>query len=307
MDSLEFIMCHGSANRFVMIDAVAKEFDFEGVDSFVRDICAKTHSDGVLFLVKYNTSDMAMRMFNTDGSESEMCGNGMRCIARLADEKYLKTDSYTLFSGGQSYPITRKEPLGDGVATYGVEISISTATKDFTLSDTMFLGQPIEELDDTLLFTYLNLGNPHIVAQVDEINLDQLSTMGERVKSLKNIFPYGVNVSVMKHLGGQEIFVATYERGVGLTASCGTAMTASSTTATLLNLTQADSIIDVCNRGGFVRCICHNDLSGIKTELIGNATYEYLARYTSQGEVEIIEEYAQEQQSWNAIVASSNI
>ncbi len=303
MQSVEFIMCHGSANRFVMIDTVAQSFDFVGVDAFVRDICTKTQSDGVLFLVKCGAEgqNMAMRMFNTDGSEAEMCGNGMRCIARLADEVYLHTDKYTLYSGGQAYPICRCEALAEGVPAYGVEIKINSASRDFTLSSGEFVGQPIAELNPNLTFTYLNLGNPHIVAQVESVDIDELCAMGERVKELKDIFPNGVNVSVMQHLGGENIFVATYERGVGLTASCGTAMTASSTTAALLGLCRFGATINVRNRGGFVRCVCHRDEKFV-TELIGNATYEYKATLSTDGEVTITEEYPAEKAAWEELV-----
>lgn len=294
-------MCHGSANRFVMIDTITQQFEFEGVDRFVREVCQSCQSDGVLFLVKWGDNDMAMRMFNTDGSEAEMCGNGMRCIARLADEEYLHTDSYTLYSGGQSYPISRHLPLAEGVPAYGVEISIRTASKDFTLSTEEFVARKIETLDDKLTFTYLNLGNPHIVTQVDEIDYDHLSRLGERVKEIKDIFPFGVNVSMMKHMGGNKIFVATFERGVGLTASCGTAMTASSTTASLLGLCEWDSTIEVRNRGGFVKCRTHNTPS-LVTELIGNATYEYEGEITPQMEIISGEEFEAEKSSWANLI-----
>ncbi|MFI3292786.1 MAG: diaminopimelate epimerase [Rikenellaceae bacterium] len=314
MEDLKFIMCHGSANRFVMIDAISQPFSFEGVDVFVREVCAKCKSDGVLFLVKWGDDDMAMRMFNTDGSEAEMCGNGMRCIARLADEEYLHSPKYMLYSGGQQYPIMCHEPLAEGVPAYGVEISIRTASDDFTLidstlSDSKFIAQQIEELDDNLTFTYLNLGNPHIVTQVESIDYDHLVRLGERVKQIKSVFPKGVNVSMMQHLEGNKIFVATFERGVGLTASCGTAMTASSTTASLLGLCEWDADIEVRNRGGFVRCRTHNRVDGLVTELIGNATYEYYGRIhfdPTYSDMEIIveEECMCEQASWNSLVGT---
>lgn len=301
MENIKFIMCHGSANRFVMVDAVAQKFDFVGVDDFVRRVCEATSSDGVLFLVEYADAAMAMRMFNTDGSEAEMCGNGMRCIARLADEVYLHTSNYTLYSGGQSYPITRHTPLAEGIPSYGVEISIRTASEDFTLSDSKFTAQKIEALDKDLTFTYLNLGNPHIVTEVQNIDYDHLCDLGERVKVIKDIFPKGVNVSMMQHMGGNKIFVATFERGVGLTASCGTAMTASSTTASLLGLCEWGQNIEVRNRGGFVKCRTHND-QGLVTELIGNATYEYVGQITPNMEIIIDEDFEGEKIAWNNLI-----
>ena len=82
----------------------------------------------------------------------------------------------------------------------------------------------------------------------------------------------------MKVLDKNEIFVATFERGAGITASCGTAMTSSATAMALNGRCDYDAIIDVKNRGGAVRCVCHKDM-GLHTRLIGNASY------ISQGEV----------------------
>ncbi len=301
MSDIKFIMCHGSANRFVMIDTIAQSFDFDGVEDFVRDVCAKTQSDGVLFLVKHGAEDMAMRMFNTDGTQAEMCGNGMRCIARLADEEYLHAQNYTLYSGGQAYAIVRHAPLAKDIPSYGVEIAIRRATEDFTLTTTEFIAQRIEALDKRLTFTYLNLGNPHIVTQVQRVDYELLTHLGERVKELKDIFPRGVNVSMMQPMGSNSIFVATFERGVGLTASCGTAMTASSTTASLLGLCGWDAPIDVRNRGGFVKCITHND-NGLRTELIGNATYEYEGRITPSREIVVDRVFTTETTAWDNLI-----
>ncbi len=280
MIEIDYIFAHGSDNRFVMIDCVAMAGEVGGEDEvtmsdnedtsqLVRVLSQEFKSDGVLFVERTQEGYYAMNMYNTDGTRSRMCGNGMRIVARLCDERYLHSDSFTLASGGGLYPIRRYSV--DGATHYGVEIAITRGSEDFVPTQEGFLAQPIAELEPSLTFSFLNLGNPHIVTQVDEIDYDMLTALGERVKTLKEIFPNGVNVSMMKHLGGNEIFVATYERGVGLTASCGTAMTASSTTAALLGLVEWESAVVVRNRGEAVRCICHRE--ELKTELIGNATY----------------------------------
>ncbi len=287
MEKIEYILAHGSGNKFVMIDAV--EHDVIATNSaaeFVRTTCAYFGSDGLLFMERVAGQDgenyLAMNMYNTDGTQAEMCGNGMRIVARLAFSRYLKCDQFTLYSGGAPYPITHCEPTVvtrydmdlAAIPNFGVEIAIKYSTPDFTLSTEPFVAGVIEELHPTLRFTYLNLGNPHIVAQVDEIDLDLLSQLGERVKELRVIFPNGVNVSFMQKMGEQQIFVATYERGVGLTASCGTAMTASSTSAALLGLCRWSEPIEVKNRGGFVKCVCsRSEEEQLTTQLIGNATY----------------------------------
>ncbi len=291
---MEYILAHGSGNLFVMIDAAEGGIETDGAAQFVRRVCDRFCSDGLLFLEWVTGLDgeryLAMNMYNTDGTQAEMCGNGMRIVARLAFSRYLKRDSFTLYSGGAPYPIQHSEPTVvnrygidlAAIPNFGVDIAIRYSTPDFLLSDSAFVAGEIAQLDSSLRFTYLNLGNPHIVAEVEEVDLEQLSRLGERVKELPQIFPNGVNVSFMQRMGEQQIFVATYERGVGLTPSCGTAMTASSTTAALLGICRWDEAIEVRNRGGFVRCICSRSGEGesLRTQLIGNATY------IEEGEIE---------------------
>ena len=118
------------------------------------------------------------------------------------------------------------------------------------------------------------MGNPHLVAEVDKIDLELLTKLGQQVKEQPDLLPKGVNVSLFRRTGEQEIYTATYERGVGLTSSCGTAMTACSTAACLLGLCRTDEPIRVLNSGGMVRCCCHRTGEEITTALSGNATYE---------------------------------
>ncbi|MFI3259188.1 MAG: diaminopimelate epimerase [Rikenellaceae bacterium] len=317
LQELKYILAHGSSNKFVMIDAVSQEVESgtAAAAEYVRQVCEKFKSDGALFVERFDDEYLAMNMYNTDGTQAEMCGNGMRIVARLADERYINEERFTLFSGGRAYPIVRSEvnevrvESGEMVSipNYGVEIAIRTSSDEFTPSQDQFIDRAIEELHPTLRFTYLNLGNPHIIAKVDEIDLDLLSKLGERVKELPHIFTRGVNVSLMMPIGEGEIFVATYERGVGLTASCGTAMTASSTTAALLGICKWGEAITVRNRGGFVKCICNRDESGeLRTQLIGNATYiesgvisstlEIVKQQSFDNEVEAWDKFTKQQQ-----------
>lgn len=271
----EYIKCHGSGNEFVMVDAV--KYNFEGVDlaAFARFICNREGSvgaDGILLLVERD-GIYGMRMFNPDGSEAEMCGNGIRCVARLAEE-YVGERKFDMFSGGNIYHISREEDIYPAIPTYGVDLGVRLASDDFGFAEgaEQFVSKRIEALDTTLLWSAINVGNPHIVAEVEEIDYDHLTKLGERVLELRDEFPKGINVSLVKVMGKNHIFVATYERGAGITASCGTAMT-SSATAMALNLRcDYEALIEVENRGGAVRCICHKE-GGLHTQLIGNASY----------------------------------
>lgn len=277
-----FVKCHGSGNEFVMIDAVRSDMSVVPLPVLARAACDRRNgigADGMLVLV-YNRVNClyGMRMFNPDGTEAEMCGNGIRCIARLA-QKYENSDCFRLMSGGREYEVARCGQLAEGVPAISVRIPVRLWSDDFAMfsPDEEFIARPIADLDENLLFTAINVGNPHIVAKVEHIDYDLLSRLGEKVKNLPHVFPHGVNVSLVEVRRRNEIFVATYERGAGITASCGTAMTSSATAMTLLGECDFDSRIDVLNRGGMVRCHCSRE-GGLSTMLIGNATYEYTGR-----------------------------
>ncbi len=279
MLTTKYILCHGSGNRFLMLDAVQEPRleQLAAQPSLIARLCREVgKTDGLLLTVAVGET-FGMRMFNTDGSEAEMCGNGIRCVARQAQQYVGQSDTFDLYSGGKRHTIRREEPIFGTIPTYCVGIGTRLSTPDFTPSmgrEEGFVGEVIPSLDAELRFTYLNLGNPHLVAAVDAIDLDRLTLLGERVKQLGNILPHGTNVSLYRPMGEQTIYTATYERGVGLTASCGTAMTASSTAACLMGYCRHDEPITVRNSGGRVRCCSMRSEAGLLTTLSGNATYE---------------------------------
>ncbi len=293
-----YIRCHGSGNRFLLFDAVAEPRLEALADhpALVKQLCATLPpNDGVLLTVAH-AEGYGMRMFNTDGSEAEMCGNGIRCVARQTQHYVGDTErTFCLWSGGKSHQIHHEEPLFEEIPTYRVAIAIRTASAAFprSLETGSWIGRPIPELDDALRFTFLDLGNPHLVAEVEQIRLEQLTALGERVKQLQEVLPKGVNISLFRHTGDQAIYTATYERGVGLTSSCGTAMTACSTAACLLGLCRSEEPIVVSNSGGLVHCNHHRSNDLLTTTLSGNATFE--------GEGELTIDFEHEQIRCNAL------
>lgn len=278
MHELEYLICHGSSNRFVLIDAVRWADALAGVDrsALARHACRICGGlDGLLLLVPAGT-EYGMQMFNPDGSPAEMCGNGIRCVARLA-QRYTTAERFGLWSGGRRYDVSCEQPLHGAIPTYGVVIPVGLVSDDFRISfdpGTGFVAEAIPELDEQLRFTYLHLGNPHLVASTGEIDLERLEWLGRCVTELRELFPHGINVSLYRPLDERRIFAATYERGAGITSSCGTAMTACTTAACLTGLCRCGEPIVVRNRGGEVRCLCRNDAGGLRTTLVGNATFE---------------------------------
>lgn len=313
MIDFEIIKCHGSGNDFIMIDTTL-DARLQSVDwsAFARVACDRTTgigSDGLLLVVRYDDGVYGMDMLNPDGTHAEMCGNGIRCVARLASERgYLS--SGVLRSGGRDYAVAKAEPLAEGVEAFAVDIPIRRWSDDFGFftSDESFVGRVIEGLDASLRFTALNLGNPHIVAHVESIDMERLKALGEAVIEHKELFPRGVNVSLYEVKDPNEIFVATFERGAGITLSCGTAMTASATAATLLSIVDEHRRVDVRNRGGKVYCTTSLSSGNIVTRLEGNATFEWWGSAHFDGEVfgYNLERTTDEAERWAQFVKSIN-
>lgn len=310
MQYFEIIKCHGSGNDFILVDAigdaVAKDIDRE---LFARVACDRESGiggDGILVIDRDAAGRCVMDMLNPDGTHAEMCGNGIRCVARIASERGYISGG-VIASGGRIYPVRGADNLASGVEAYAVDIPLRLWSRDFAFfeeGDT-YIGKVIEGLHPELRFTALSPGNPHIVAAVESIDMELLEELGERVKELKNLFPYGVNISLYQRLSPNEIFVATYERGAGITLSCGTAMTSSATAAVLLGLVEEGTRLSVRNRGGKVFCTTRLEAGKPITTLEGNATVEWRGRARLDGAklcYEVVER-TREGESWERYVA----
>ena len=314
MSHFEIIKCHGSGNDFILIDTTTRE-ELQCVDwsAFARVACNRESgigSDGLLLVVKGEDGCYGMDMVNPDGSHAEMCGNGMRAVARYCHERGYIAKEGILTSGGRVLRVGQVEPVAHDIATYSVDIAITTESSAFATIEPgqRLVGEVIERLDPNLRFTALNLGNPHIVAAVGSIDMSLLQSLGERVLTLTDIFPEGVNISLYEVLSQNHIFVATYERGAGITLSCGTAMTASATAAAMLGYTKCGERTAVTNRGGRVFCTPRIAAEGIVTRLEGNATFEWLGEASFEGgELSFVKlRETGEQQVWQSFVNEIN-
>ena len=298
MKIYDYILCSGSGNRFLLFDTLRSDLSGLNIAAFAAGELHRFGVVGLLLLTRDGRGRFGMRMFNTDGSEAEMCGNGIRCVARLARERYPEAtgERFAVTSGGREYRITCEEPIFGALPTFGAEIPLSLHGDDFppSLPAEEFVGQPVPELDEGPAFTFLQPGNPHIVALVapdsawlfgsdGRLDTRRLAELGERANRMRGVFPRGINVSLFCRLDEGRIFAATYERGVGITSSCGTAMTSCATAAALLGLAGFDTTVEVWNRGGRVRCLPRRTQQGIVTRLTGDASFETAGRLRLDG------------------------
>ncbi|HHH55012.1 MAG TPA: diaminopimelate epimerase [Bacteroidetes bacterium] len=273
---LQYIKCNGSGNDFVMIDGVSqkltlKEKDYSNISRLLCDRQNGVGADGVLFLLPSKIADARMRIFNDDGSEPEMCGNGIRCIARRAIELLDKKKLY-IQTMKSVMEVKKEQDIFKNVSSFSVVIPDIEIKYNQKLS---VVDEYIPDLSSGYKFTTINTGNPHILSKVEDIDKVVLEEIGIKANNLPDTFDQGVNVSFFKILDDNSIYVSTYERGVGLTSSCGTAMSASSLVSALLNLTSFNKWFNIYNDGGMVKCLPMKIATGFSVKLLGNAMYEF--------------------------------
>ncbi|MGG1674630.1 diaminopimelate epimerase [Neobacillus sp. NRS-1170] len=279
---INFIKGHGSGNDFLIIDELTNNYTFSEKEraNLARLLCnreTELGADGILFVMKSDHADGRMRVFNADGSEAFMCGNGLRLVARYICE--LKgLNEAVVETMKADLKVSKQKDLVPEVHTYQVEISpvlFELTALPLNLNQATLRNEKIEELSNELKFTALAVPNPHLIAIVDkdQLQLDIQKELSEKVNGPNELFPDGVNVSFVKPLETGSIYVRTFERGVGFTNACGTAMSASALVTCLQGLNEFEQTIKVYNNGGRVQCIVHHDNGTYSIDLIGNATY----------------------------------
>ncbi|EKE31753.1 diaminopimelate epimerase [Salimicrobium jeotgali] len=280
---IPYIKCHGSDNDFIMIDERKLEEsltdeDRKEVALLLSDRLEGIGSDGILYVLSSSKAEACMRMFNSDGSEAEMCGNGLRCVARYITEETGK-EKVHIETAKAVLPVERVSDIYEGIATFSVAIepvSFSASSLPMETESEQVVDTVLRDLTEDQTFTALSVPNPHIVSVVTELDEEVLENIGKKANNSPHLFPNGVNVSFVRKIDDNKIFVQTYERGVGLTNACGTAMSASSIVSVIVAGNNPDLPVTVMNKGGMVQCIVH-DNEEYKVELQGNATYVYEA------------------------------
>ncbi|MDI6886311.1 MAG: diaminopimelate epimerase [archaeon] len=224
---MKFTKMHGCGNDFILIDDLEEGIPDERKGEIARLLCRRRFSvgaDGVLYLCKPTSGsyDVRMRIFNPDGSEAEMCGNGIRCFAKYVYEK----------------GVVQKKRINVETLAGLIVPEVEVDERGVVTSTRVFMGTPVFSRIDELFYvneqvgeiklTLLSLGNPHAIVIADSFEGLDIDTVGKSIESHK-AFPYRTNVNfvVQTEKKENEISVRTYERGVGETLSCGTGSTAS--------------------------------------------------------------------------------
>ncbi len=231
---------HGIGNDFVLIDAIREPAPGRDLAALARRICDRKYgvgSDGLIVL-EYGTAEaFRMVVLNPDGSESEMCGNGIRCLA-----KFLREHGH---SAAERVPIE----TGAGVLTVEVQpdgwVRVDMGEARFERRHLEIAGEPDSTLVDEpfqvgnvmLKGTAVSMGNPHLVVVVDDLASVPLESWGSSLER-SPVFPNRVNVHFVEVVDRTHLLQRTWERGAGATLACGTGACAAAAALSRLGLSE---------------------------------------------------------------------
>ncbi len=280
MQTIKFSKYTGAGNNYIYVDGREKNYNWNDLAKSISDKNFGIGSDGLIVLDKSEIADFEMIMFNADGSEGEMCGNGVRCMARFAEEVEVIKPNKGNIKVATKAGIKVINPYYENnimtKASVDMGSPIFDATKIPVLPDTIENDIPIVNFkynDLSLKLYCVNTGVPHCIAYIDEpvYNFD-LEKIGPLVEKYEK-FPQGVNFEIVNKKEDKYI-VRVWERGSGITLACGTGATAVAAISKKLNL--FDDVLDMNFPGGDLSCTCSTNpsinMEG-PIEYIGSGTY----------------------------------
>ncbi|MDY9924066.1 diaminopimelate epimerase [Methanobacterium sp.] len=246
---LLFHKMHGLGNDYVVIDESAEELiPEEKKPEISAELCTRGFSvgaDGVIFVVPSAEADIRFRIFNSDGSEAEMCGNGIRCFAKYVYENdVLKQKKMTVETLGGTKELTLHVENG---TVKSIRVNMGTAT--FKTSEVPMASDEEEFIDRELLvdgeplkLTAISVGNPHAIIFTEELEGVALDHLGPLIEN-HQAFPERINVHFVGVVSSKEVEMLTWERGAGFTMACGTGATSTVIAGYKLGLLQKDVLV----------------------------------------------------------------
>ncbi|UUO08606.1 diaminopimelate epimerase [Blastopirellula sp. J2-11] len=227
---MRFTKMHGIGNDYVYVNCFAEQLPAapETIAPLVSDRHFGIGGDGLILITPSEVADARMRMFNADGSESEMCGNGLRCVAKYVfDHDIAKKETLKLETGAGV--LTVQIEAENGLARQ-VRVNMGPPILDGKKIPTIFdcdpvVNQKIEIAGQSFDVTCVSMGNPHCVIFVEKATDELVLKIGPQIER-STYFPARVNVEFVEVVSPTEVRQRTWERGSGETLACGTGASA---------------------------------------------------------------------------------
>ncbi|MDD3293730.1 MAG: diaminopimelate epimerase [Geobacteraceae bacterium] len=239
---MKFTKMHGAGNDYVYVNCFEERVDNPA--EVARKVSNRNFgigSDGLILIMPSTAADVRMRMFNSDGSESEMCGNGIRCVAKYAyDNGIVAKKEITAETGAGILTLQLFTNSHDKVE----KVRVNMGEPRLIRSEIPMTGdgasrvvdEPLNILHSTFRITCVSMGNPHCVIFVDDVEKFPVEKYGPLIEN-HEMFPRRTNVEFVQVISGDEVRQRTWERGAGETLACGTGSSAVTVACVLNGLT----------------------------------------------------------------------
>ncbi len=238
---MKFTKMQGIGNDYVYVNCFEENIENPSELSIaISDRHFGVGSDGLIMIMPSPVADARMRIFNADGSEAQMCGNGIRCVAKYLYEYGIKkSDSMTIETGAGLKTI--ELTIANDRVT---QVKVAMGTPELLRNEIPMLGDNIQvineplQVNDTVLYvTCVSMGNPHCITFVDDVDSIDLAVTGKAIEN-HELFPERINAHFVQHISAGKIKMRTWERGSGETLACGTGAVATGVACVLNNLTE---------------------------------------------------------------------
>jgi diaminopimelate epimerase len=246
---MRFTKMHGAGNDYIYVDCFAQTIP-DNIEETARQVADRhfgVGGDGLILICPSDRADAEMRMYNADGSYSEMCGNGIRCVAKyLYDHDLAKKDTLRVESGGRVLTL-HVSTAGGKVDRVRVDMGEPVLQADQI--PTLLPGSPVVDVPLSLggmlyRVTSVSMGNPHCVLFVDRADDGLVLGVGPLIER-HEAFPKRVNVEFVEPLAPNRVRQRTWERGSGETLACGTGASAVCVAGVLTGRTERNVLIEL--------------------------------------------------------------
>lgn len=252
---MKFTKMHGIGNDYVYINCFEEKIVPE---EMIDDIIAMSDrhkgigSDGVIFIMPSEVADARMRMFNADGSEGKMCGNGIRCVGKYVYEHGISHNNPLRIETASGIKTLNLEVVQSNVESVTVDMGIPILDSKLipvNLDVEQVINYPLVVNNQEYLITCVSMGNPHCVIFTEGIDYLDLEKIGPLFEN-NPVFPERINTEFVEIIDDKTMKMRVWERGSGETLACGTGASASVVAAIYNNVFTRDQEIKVILKGG---------------------------------------------------------
>ena len=222
---MKFTKIHGLGNDYIYFNNLNNKIKLNSDD--IKRLCNRhigIGADGIILLEKSNIADFKMRIFNSDGSEAEMCGNGIRGLAKYIYDNKIKTEDYLTIetkAGIKNIKLIINNKKIDSIIVDMGNVELESSKIPVNINEKTCINHPININDNNYLFTAISVGNPHCIIFMKSIDKLDIAGIGYKLEN-HPIFPNKTNVEFIEIIDKNNIKMRVWERGSGETLACGT-------------------------------------------------------------------------------------